>query len=113
MMNFSKSIEIDVIQFKNRSVCRIRLFPTFNSKIKWLGSELTLREILWCSNHNQFLEQDQDGADEEQVSVSDGNLKTVETKFDDGTTSENQLKTTSDSGRDEKVCFYTHHMIFG
>lgn len=63
--------------------------------------------------YNQFLEQDQDGADEEQVSVSDGNLKTVETKFDDGTTSENQLKTTSDSGRDEKVCFFSYHMIFG
>ena len=60
-----------------------------------------------CSRNHSFiinLEQDQDGADEEQVSVSDGNLKTVETKFDDGTTSENQLKTTSDSGRDEKVC---------
>lgn len=56
--------------------------------------------IVFCKRRKK---QDQDGADEEQVSVSDGNLKTVETKFDDGTTSENQLKTTSDSGRDEKI----------
>jgi len=56
--------------------------------------------IVFCKRRKK---QDENGADEEQVSVSDGNLKTIETKFDDGTTSENQLKTTSDSGRDEKI----------
>ena len=72
-----------------------------------MGCEFNAKYYGLCSRNHSFiinLEQDQDGADEEQVSVSDGNLKTVETKFDDGTTSENQLKTTSDSGRDEKVC---------
>jgi len=34
-----KSIEDDVIQMQSRS---IRLFPTFISKIKWLGSQLPL-----------------------------------------------------------------------
>ena len=44
----SKSIEDDFIQIPTRNfrvvLCRIRLFPTLISKVKWLGSGLTLNK---------------------------------------------------------------------